>query len=486
MDCYRYAMPTRETFSWTTPGQRKAFLYDSTLQECTAEAANTMAALLFPNWTRWCELTPGTQVPKSHRAYKSITEGLQLATKTFFDYLNHSNFATVINEVALDLQVGTGALKFDEGDDEQPFIFSSVPLSVLELEEGPNGAVENKYMLRKPRARNLLRMYPGMQEFDLPRELAEQIEKQPDSEIEIVQCEIFDPGTRKHYGIVVDCKTKAVIWRFLYGVSAPTIVPRASKIAGETYGRGRVMLALDDARTLDKVQEFVLRQLALQIAPPLMGVSDGILNPYTAVLAPNTIIPVATNDSGNPSLRPIELGGNFRVGENERRELREKIRRTMLGPEPSEGPVKSATEIGIADRNRLWALGGEYGRIQVELLAPIVVRGVHILQSRGLMPEFKLNGKAVSVSFTSPFAKSQNADDVLGLQRTIDALLGMGEPGMAVLSTGLKVENVPAWLAEKNGVDMSLVRSEAERDEQMKQTAEVAQMAAESGAMGGA
>jgi len=55
---------------------------------------------------------------------------------------------------------------------------------------------------------------------------------------------------------------------------------------------------------------------------------------------------------------------------------------------PSEGPVKSASEVIINDRNRLWAMGGESGRIQAELLVKIVQRGVFILQRKGLIRSF--------------------------------------------------------------------------------------------------
>src|ERR1041384_4005966 len=65
-EAFQFAMPSREDFSWQTEGQRKQFLYDSTLQESTYTAANTMVALLFPSWTRWAELTPGAAIPKAN------------------------------------------------------------------------------------------------------------------------------------------------------------------------------------------------------------------------------------------------------------------------------------------------------------------------------------------------------------------------------------------------------------------------------------
>lgn len=480
-ECYQYAMPTRETFTWQTEGQRRNnILYDSTLQEATYSAANTAIALLFPSWSRWGQLAPGGAIPED-KVTSEIKDGLQKATKTFFDFLNSSNFSSVISEVALDLMVGTGGLDFDEGDsNDAPFKFTALPLSAIEIEEGPDGTLETTFMCRKIKARNLVRTYPGMELFDLSVAAREIIEQKPDEDIEVIQAKVFDPSTRHYYGIVVETAAKNICWRYDFGKSNPTIIARATKVAGETYGRGRVMLALSDAKTLDKMQEFTLRQAALQLAPPQTAVSDGVLNPYTASLTPNTIIPVASNDSGNPSLRPLELGGNFNITREMMTDLRERVRRTMLGPEPSEGAVKSATEIDISDRNRLWAMNGEYTRIQAELLAPIIARGVFILQKKGLIPKFNVDGRAVTVKYTSPFAKSQASEDVLALQ---EALAVASIAGPEVLNVSVKVEEIPRYVFTLKNIPEKLLRTEDERKQLTEQAAQVmqAQQAAEQG-----
>lgn len=459
-EAFQFAMPSRETFSWMVEGQNKQRqLYDSTLQESTYTAANTLCALLFPSWTRWAELAPGGAIPQEEIT-PEIVDGLQKATQTFFTFLNNSNFGTVVNEAALDLMVGTCALSFDEGDNDRPFRFTSIPLSAIEIEEGPDGSVETTWMCRKPAARNLLRMYPGMQAFDLSAATQDAIVMTPDKEIEVIQGEVYYPENGRYYGVVIEVSAKQIVWRYDYGVSCPTIVARATKVAGETYGRGRVLLALADAKTLDKMQEFVLRHSALAVAPPMTAVSDGVLNPYTATLAPSTILPVASNETSNPSLSVIPIGGNFRVTETLMTDLRERVRRTMLGPEPSEGAVKSATEISVSDRNRLWAMNGEYSRIQSELLAKILARGVFILQKKGLMAKFRVDGREVSVKYTSPFAKSQNAEDVMALQETL--MIG-GALGPELLNMGLKTEEMPGWIARMKGVPEALICSPEER-----------------------
>ena len=475
-DAYQYAMPARETFTWHTEGQQKnRLLYDSTLQEATYTAANTLCALLFPAWMHWCEFAPGAAITKQDLEDKpEINEGLQAATKMFFSYLNTSNFNTVISEAALDLQVGTCALSFDEGDMDQPFVFQAIPLSAIEIEEGPNGTIETTWQHRCPHARNLLRMYRGLELLDLPEATRKTIAEDPEKKLNIVQGEVYDPETKNYYGVAIDLSGPTLIWRYNFGKSNPTVVARASKCAGETYGRGRVLLALSDARTVDRMQEFILTQMALQVAPPMTGVSDGVLNPYTASLTPNTIIPVASNADNSPSLRPLVLGQNFPPTQQEMSALRERIRRTLLGPEPSEGPVKSATEISVADRNRLWAMNGEYNRIMAELLAKIVGRGVFILQKKGLMEKFKVNGRAVAIKYTSPFAKTQNTDDLMALQSTMQMLAPLGPQA---LQSGLKVKDIPAYVARLNGLPESLIMTDADRLSQAKEMMQATQAA---------
>lgn len=478
-DAYRYAMPTRETFSWNVEGQDKQRqLWDSTLQEATYTAANTTCALLFPTWTRWAELAPGNAIPEDEIS-EEIVDGLQKATRTLFGFLNNSNFGSVIHECTMDLMIGTCALRVDEGDDEQPFIFSSTPVSAIEIEEGPHGTVETDWMGRKVKARNILRLYPGLTVFDVSAETRTAMVNAPETEIEIVQGVIYHPGTKKYFGVAIETVTKLIIWRYDYGTSCPSIVARATKVAGETYGRGRVLLALADAKTLDKMQEFVLRHSALQVAPPMTGVSDGVLNPYTATLMPNTIIPVASNDTGAPSLRALDVGGNFQITEAIMTDLRQRIRRTLIGPEPSEGAVKSATEISISDRNRLWAMNGEFSRIQSELLARVLSRCVFILQKKGLIPRFKVDGREVTVKYTSPFTKSQNAEDVMAFQ---EALMIAGAAGPEHVATNIRVEDAPAWVFRMKGVPEKLIRTRDEKAEKQQQIQQMTQMAVEAAA----
>jgi hypothetical protein len=169
---------------------------------------------------------------------------------------------------------------------------------------------------------------------------------------------------------------------------------------------------------------------------------------------------------------PLNVGGNWRITEALMDDLRQRVRRTLLGPEPSEGAVKSATEISVSDRNRLWAMNGEFSRIQAELLAKILSRGVFILQKKGLMAKFKVDGREVVIKYTSPFAKSQNSEDVMALQETLMISSAVGNEN---LQAGLKVEDMPAWIAKMKGVPETLICSSEERDARVQKAAQMMQ-----------
>lgn len=466
-ECFEYTMPQRETFNMYAPGQRKNLhLYDSTGQEMTYLAANNMQALLCPSWKLWAQLTPGGDIPKEEAENPDVVEQLQEATAILFNYINHSNFTTIIPEVLQDLMVGTCSLSINEGEDDDPLVFDAIPLSVIELEEGPKGRIETTFMKRCVLARNLIRSYPGMQMKDLPQSLQERVRKKPDSEVELIEGCIYYPKNRHYYGVVIEIGSKSILWRYDYEDSSPKIVARSSVVSGEIYGRGRVMIALPDIKTLNTMQEFVLRHSAMQVAPPLTAVSDGVLNPYTAQLVPNSIIPVASNDNGNPSIRALDIGGNFAITDAIMEQLRAAVRRILLGPQQTEGPVKSATEWAITDRNRLWDMGAEFGRVMAELFAPIIARCVWILQRRGKMPKIKVDGKMVTLKYVSPLARAQDQEDLLAMSQSLEligaATAAGGPAAQAAMATRMKWEEMPAWVTKRTGFDASLLRTEEE------------------------
>lgn len=459
-ETYEYFMPQRESFNFYSPGQRKDMhLFDSTGQECIYSAANTAQSLLCPSWKNWALLAPGGDISPEEAESQEVVDKLQETTETIFNYINHSNFSTVVPEIFLDLMVGTGAMTVEEGDHDEPLLHDCVPLSSLELEEGPNGSIKTEFQKHSITARNLIATFRGMTMESLPPKIQERIRKQPDSKIDVIRGCVYAPETKQYYGIAVDAEASGILWSHNYGLTSPYIVARASVTAGEIYGRGPAIWALPDMKTLNAMMEFMLSVGALQAAPPMTAVSDAVVNPYTMSLIPNTVIPVGSNDNGNPSLRVLDVGGNFNITEKMIDDQRMRIRRIMLGEMGHEGPVKSATEWMIHDRNRIREQGSVYGRIQSEFLSPYMTRVVSILQRMGKVPPIKIDGRQITLKYVSPLARAQDDEDLLALQKSLEILMPLGPEAIAA---SMKVERLGWWVARKTGLDADLGRNEDE------------------------
>lgn len=458
-DCYFYAVPNRELFTQQAPGQQKSMeLFDSTAPVAVHEFASRIQSVMVPSWRQWSKLVPGPGLPEEARDDDELTEYLEEQTDIFFGYINHSNFVTKSHEAFEDLAIGTAAITLELDEQQQGFEFSSIPSAYLGLEEGPSGSVETVFRDAKCQVRHLERLYPGT---DLPDEWQKLKDGKPETDVEYVVGSIFDPKTRTYWMVAFASKPKCLLFVRNLGETSPVIVFRWSVIPGETFGRGPVMSALPDIKTLNKVVEFLLRAAALSISPPLTGVTDGVLNPYTAQIVPGTVIPVMSNDQANPSLKPLVNDIRPELAQFVLDDMRTNVRRMLFSdPRRQEGPIQSATEVMIEDREFVQRIGAAFGRLQTEFIEKVINRGVHLLRGIGKMANFKVDGKEVTLKHLSPLARAQDQEELMSLNTAVSLTAPFGTE--AVMSS-FKVESIGEWIAKKAGVDAKVLRTDADR-----------------------
>ena len=467
--CYRYAIPHRETFYSYSPGQKKNLdIFDSTAVIGVKKFASRSQATLTPAWRKWSILTPGTDVPK--KEHDAVQKELDAVNDVFFDHLNHSNFSTQAHEALLDLSISTGTLVMDEAPltADSAFDFSAMPLSEINPEAGPKGTLETNWRKYKVAARLIKRTWKNA---DLNEKLARAARENPAEEIEFIEGTVYEPDSNRYYHIVIYQEDKHLVFLADYEVS-PLIMFREMVVPGEVLGRGRVMNILPDILTANKVVEFVLRNAALAISGVYTGTSDGVMNPWTMKVSPGVVIPVESNDNGNPSLKALERSGDFSIAELILSDLRNNINKALFA-EPfgeMDQPVKSATEIAMRGQEFVMDSGSDYGRLQTEFVDKIVKRGINILQRRGLIPPIRVDGKEVTIKHTSPLSRAQDQEDLLAY----DQLMGRLAPlGMEVTALGIKIEDVPDYIADKLGIPQSLRRDDIEREDLQNKVAEL-------------
>ena len=463
-ECYEYALPQRESFYYEVSGQRRDDkIFDETAVVGVQEFASRLQSGLVPNFARWADLTAGSETPKEQR--ESVNNDLEEVTEYVFEILQNSNFAQEVHESFMDLAVGTGVLVCEEGDAINPIRFSAIPLPHVILDTGPDDRIDHVFRERKQiRFDQLPMLYPKGNFNPELQALINNKSDQTTTVLEIV-CRNYTKINEEaflHYAICLTTKS-VLMQREMSGVgSNPFICFRWSKCAGEVYGRGPLFNALSAIKTTNLTVEMILENAQMAISGIYQMEDDGVINPDTINLVPGTIIPKAMGSAG---LQPIQAAGSFDVAQLVLGDMRNNIKRAlyndMLG-DPNRTPA-SATEIAerMADLSR--RIGSAFGRLQVELVPPVLQRVVYILKKQGRLEVPTINGREVKIRSVSPLAQAQANQDITAVSRFLE--LANGAFGPEAINVLINTEETAAYLAKKFGIPDNLVRDEQEREQ---------------------
>lgn len=473
-DCYEYALPQRNLYSGYYEGkvagkQKMSRVFDSTAIHATQRFANRLQAGLFPPYKHWARLEVGSQFDEQ---IKQKAQGVfDKYTDTLFEVLRQSNFDLAMGEFLLDLAVGTAVMHIEQGDEATPLRFTAVPQYLVAIEEGANGAIDNVYRKLRIKGESLLREYP---DAVISPQLADAIDRNPGEELDLFDAVVFDQESgRYHYHVVWPRGRQELVYREMK--SSPFVVSRYMKVAGEVYGRGPLVTAIPDVKTLNKTLEMVLKNASLSIAGVYTAADDGVLNPQNIKIQPGAVISVARN--GGPqgaSLAPLPKAGDFNTSQIVIQDLRINIKKIMMDDTlpPDNMSARSATEISERTRELATNLGSAFGRLITETLVPIVTRTLVVMDQMGLIDlGFKIDGRVVKVVPVSPLAQNQKMQEVQAVINYMQIASQMGQQGMMTIS----VPRVLSFIAERLGIDQNLLNSEEEVRAMMMQMQQAAQ-----------
>lgn len=471
--CYRYAMPERNTIDDYSPGQEKTeYVFDSTAIDALEDYANKMESQLVPPTVNWMVLESGTDIPEDQ--VEAVEEYLEETTDIVFDHIRSSNFSSQIHESFLDLGISTGAIIIEPGDGIQSSLnFRSVSLSELILERSSKGIADTVWRDITVQAGDVKNIWPTAK---IPESLAKIIKDKPETDVSFIEgVMLVDNGM---YESILMYPEEGEYLIQTEMESSPWVVFRESTIPGEVYGRGRVMRVLPDIKSVNVMMEDYLKGLNFQANPIFMATDDGVINPFTTTLEPGSITPVGSNNNQNPSITQLPIAGNLQLLEFAIRGLQDVIRRALMSKpfgNIEETPVRTATEMSIRNADMAQTQVGASGRIQSELLERLVARCVFVLKQAGKIADIKVDGKEVNIKFTSPIARQQDEGKLAVIGRFME-FMGMFPP--EIVNMAVKVEDVPKEVADIMGVPASLLRSELEQQQQ-QQNMQAQQMAVE-------
>lgn len=460
-DAYEFALPQRQLYGYwegQSQGAKKmARVFDSTAINSTQRFANRLQSGIFPPQRKWCRLEPGPDIPVERRQQAQAV--LDQYNEKMFTVIKQSNFDIAIGEFLLDLAVGTAGMLVLPGDDVAPLNFIPVPMFLISYEEGANGQVDKVYRKMRMKAEAVKQQW---KDAEFPVDVAQRIESKPTDEIELLEATVYDMDRGDYcYHVIDKISKEELVYRRMK--SSPWVISRYSKVAGEVYGRGPLLTALPDIKTLNKTLELVLKNASLAISGVYTAADDGVLNPQTVKLVPGAIIPVARN--GGPqgeSLKPLARSGDFNVSQIIIQDLRANIKRTLLDESlpPDNMSARSATEVVERMKELAQNLGSAFGRLINETMVPLVARVLSVMDERGLIDlPLQVNGLEVKVSPVAPLAMAQNMEEINNIMQFMQITASMGAEGQLAVKTGDLID----FLGDKLGVPSAVRNSAAER-----------------------
>lgn len=383
-DARRYTMPTDDTDIAT--------LFDGTAADAVDNLAASIYTLLTPPESLWLDLVRESELSPS----------AENATMMLRAHLNDSNFYTTIHQCYTDLVVfGTACLFMSENPigADSAFSFTAIPMSdiailknaVFHTTSMPACEVMNKYPTWTP-----------------PASLRDSIKRNPDMPVRLVQS-LIDTSFVAWLDVGGNIENNVVATGTFE--TNPYIIFRWSVASGELYGRSPVMRALPDIKTANKVVELVLKNATIAVSGIWQADDDGVINLSNINLTPGAIIPKAVGSSG---LTPLSSGADFDVSQIVLRDLRDRIRHTLLADRLGLLSEKemTATEILARNSDMMRILGATYGRILHELIRPLCDRGLQILSRRGLIDKISLHSDA-ELKYIAPIAKMVESDSII-------------------------------------------------------------------------
>ena len=207
--------------------------------------------------------------------------------------------------------------------------------------------------------------------------------------------------------------------------------------------------------------------------PPLQLEDDSVLLPVRT-------IPGGLNyrRAGSEPITPLSTGAQIPIGLEMMQDVRVRIREGFFLDQLQlqQGPQMTATEVLQRTEEKLRLLGPVMGRMQSELLSPLINRVFGILGRQNKLPVLPemLEGGNYKIEFVSPLARAQK-------QVEANSLLRVFEIGSTVMQTQpdaarvFKAEETVRWLSGLFGIPQMILETESETDERQQAQAQMQQ-----------
>jgi len=366
-------------------------------------------------------------------------EYLESVTQIMHREFQRSNFAEQVHELYHDLiTFGTGVMFITDAPEDDGVRFATRHISECYLAEDDYGRVDTVFRKFKMSVRALARQFG---EEVIGDKMRAKLERNPYEEVPVVHIVMprderdvrkADANNKPFASIYIEPGQKIILRESGFN-EFPYVAPRFLKASFEMgYGRSPAMTALPDVKMINAMSRTTIIAAQKQVDPPLMVPDDGF------------ILPVRTKPGGlnfyrsgsRDRIEPLNIGANNPLGLNLEEQRRQAIRsafyvdQLVLGA----GPTMTATEVVQRTEEKMRLLGPVLGRLQAEMLQPMIERVFQLLVRQNKLPPAPQDivDRNLDIEYVSPLAKAQRQSDVQAIMRLFELMspLASIDPGV--------------------------------------------------------
>jgi hypothetical protein len=430
----KYVVPRKAwvTRKRETAGERT----DSNIFDTTARRANQILAAGFHGnmtnpATKWFNLRlqdPGLN------AIQDVKEWLADSENKILDVLNGSNFNEQIHESYVDLgSVGTSVLLAEE-DSRDIVRFRAVFIEEIVIDENDKERVDTVYRKFRMSAKAAWDLWG---ERAGPKTKEAMKDDKWDEKITFIHCVMprdrRDPFSNRSTEMPFESTHVEVDSRTTIGEGGfheqPYMVTRFNKVAGDMYGYSPGVILLPDIKMLNAMAKTLIKAAQKIVDPPLVMPHDGFLLPLKTV--PGGINYKLTGNTTD-KIEPLETKGNIPIGRDMINDYRLAINNgyfTDLFLLLADRKNMTATEVQERIAEKMVMLGPVIGRLQSEMLDPIIGRVFGILLRQGVLapPPPALEGRELIIEYVSPLALAQRREAITSVSSLLQLAGGVAQ-----------------------------------------------------------
>jgi len=451
-------------------------IYDSTPAWANSQLASGLNSYLTSPVERWFNLKlDGEKI--SRGSTKKWLEAV--ADIIFTEYARPSAaFSTSISETYSDVtSFGTAVLN-QEPHPDGGLLFKAFPLADCQISEDANGKVNRLFRAVQWTS------YQCMQRFG-EKNVSEKIRdnKDPNKLYKLIHVVIprDDRNVRKvtpinmafgSYWIEYD--EKKLLSESGYQ-EFPYHVPRWTKMSGEMYGRSPAWEALPDIRMLNAMAKVTIKAAQKIVDPPLMVPDDGFILPIKT--APSSLLFYTAGSEDR--VEPLRTFGRPEIGLEMMNQRREQIIKAFYVDfllQQKNNVEMTATEVMDRREEKFRQMAPMLGRIQMELLGPMLSRSFQILARQGRIPPppAGIPTNRLLVEYVSPAALAQYGTKLVNINQFTQALVPFAQVDPTIMDV-VNTDALAETLAELTNVSRVIINEPEVIAEKRKQRAQAQQ-----------